>query len=168
MSGSEGKASLSVGYFLPYEEVVKVFGYKHRQKSHLEDRFDPKTGAKLEPVKIIDEPGGLWVKLGEHDEPFQEFPPDFDDEEFCEELGAQLGCGVERFSQGEFFGFSVQDGNMTGSGYEPHHYWSVGEALYFDTLITLGPSLKILAKKMEELGLQPSKPCVFAAVKVWE
>jgi hypothetical protein len=45
---------LVIGFVVEAEDVLKPFEVTVPEKSHMEDRFHPKTGAKLPPVKVID------------------------------------------------------------------------------------------------------------------
>lgn len=42
-----------VGYKFSREEVEKIFGKSTPEESHLEKRFDPQTGARLQDVRVI-------------------------------------------------------------------------------------------------------------------
>lgn len=48
--------SLAVGYVLTYDELFDPFTVRTGEVAHMEDRYDPKTGAKLLPEKVIDSP----------------------------------------------------------------------------------------------------------------
>jgi len=48
-------ADLVVGYVIPLESFFEKLLKHHPEKSHKEDRFDPKSGKKIEPETVIDE-----------------------------------------------------------------------------------------------------------------
>jgi len=49
-------AELVIGYVIPLQSFFQKLLQRHPQKSHKEDRFDPKTGKKFEiPEVVIDE-----------------------------------------------------------------------------------------------------------------
>ncbi|HKQ22291.1 MAG TPA: hypothetical protein VJS91_09645 [Nitrososphaeraceae archaeon] len=54
---------LRVGFSLPESVVQKSYMVDHEEVSHYEDRFDPKTGVKLKPKLVIDQPGGEWFEI---------------------------------------------------------------------------------------------------------
>jgi hypothetical protein len=49
-----------VGFVVPEEDFLKPLKVYKKEESHLEDRFDPKTGKKLKPQKVVDQEA-RWV-----------------------------------------------------------------------------------------------------------
>src|SRR5271167_2907239 len=47
-------ASLYIGYVIPVEDFFKNLMKHTPEKSHMVPRFDPETGKKVTPVKVID------------------------------------------------------------------------------------------------------------------
>ncbi len=66
-----------IGFVVPVEEAFKKFIVKRPEISHMEARFDSKTGKKIAPAKVIDKDGGLALVI--NDEEF--FLVNDDDEE---------------------------------------------------------------------------------------
>lgn len=170
MRAEGGGVDLQVGFMLEYAEVVKAFAFEKAEVSHEEDRFDPKSGKKTETEKVVDSEGGTWVRLNGVECNANGEWHDGELEPFFEELGAHLGCGVSTFGGGELgmvaFNLVGDDANVPNTSYDPHQDWSVGSALDLEKLAGLWPELNRVARKMRELGLQPSKPSVFAAMVV--
>src|SRR5271155_695690 len=92
---------IRVGFEILTEDLKKAF--KHQIVSqeegtfHMEDRFDPKTGAKLAPVQIWDKKPKTktetwWEIDGEH---FQ----DWEDETMTQVFEEKLGCHVDAYWQ---------------------------------------------------------------------
>ncbi len=72
------------------EPLVNVVGELY----HLEDRYDQKTGAKLEPVKIVDSQEKRGYALeGEAMVNSEGDPMDFC--ETCEEISRKIGCAAQ-------------------------------------------------------------------------
>jgi hypothetical protein len=53
--GTEYNSSLGIGFRVRYSQLLEKFGRKTSERFHMEDRFDPKTGKKTGPVKVIDQ-----------------------------------------------------------------------------------------------------------------
>lgn len=47
--------SLTVGYRISSRALLAPYAQKSPERFHMEDRYDPKTGQKLKPVKVIDQ-----------------------------------------------------------------------------------------------------------------
>lgn len=92
-------AETIVGYVIPVEDFFKPLLVKSKEVSHMEDRFDPKSGKKLDKQeKVIDREAGFNVKVGDEefegpgaDDDLENFNPD---DEVTEAIGALLGCNV--------------------------------------------------------------------------
>lgn len=55
--GVDYRFDLLVGYSVPLKVVEAPYIIEVETKFHYEDRFDPRTGQKLKPAKIIDQRG---------------------------------------------------------------------------------------------------------------
>lgn len=49
--------AVKVGYVFSEDEIEAAFGTQFPEVAHLEDRFDPKTGQKIAPHKVIERYG---------------------------------------------------------------------------------------------------------------
>lgn len=177
----DASVSLSVGFFMSYENAVKPFVFLKKEKSHGENRYDPKTGRKVSVEKVIDVEGGKYLKLPGSEEEWgpihfdRESPHDggspSDDgvEGFFEDLSILLGCKIELFG-GElsYIGFTVAGSDDYGcDSYDPHGYISVGPSLYLAKIPAMIKRADLLSKKMKELGLKVTgKPVVYTACGV--
>lgn len=90
---------LCVGFIIPMDDVTRPFTIKVEEQSHLEKRFDPKTGERLEDAKIIDQRAGEQLKFGDHD---------LDDlYDLCDKLSELLHCEVKAQETENGWGESV-------------------------------------------------------------
>lgn len=139
-----------IGFHFSLDDIMNTFGVKTEGKFHLEDRFDSKTGEKISPQKIWDEPSRLYYKF--RDKSFGE------ENAFVDYLSEYLSCYV--FYDGAFisgethFIFSI-------------HSCSIDETetftkfIDFDKLVTLQPSLDKLKEELISIGLNPERPSIF-------
>jgi hypothetical protein len=61
--GMDRYDTLVIGFVAEAEDVLKPFEVEVDEKSHLEDRFDSKTGKKLAPAKVIDVEAGTEYEV---------------------------------------------------------------------------------------------------------
>jgi hypothetical protein len=92
-------AELIVGYVIPVEDFFKPLLVESKEVFHMEDRFDPKTGKKLDKQeKVVDRVAGFDVAVGkrvfegpEDDTDLENFNPEDD---ITEAIGELLDCDV--------------------------------------------------------------------------
>jgi len=85
---------LRIGFELDIDIVSKPYEIFHEEKSHYEDRFDPKTGKKLKPEKIIDEHGGEYFSLEYNSEEYKSFWDVINETDyFHKKLGCEISTG---------------------------------------------------------------------------
>lgn len=175
----DASVSLSVGFFMSYENAVKPFVFLKKEKSHGENRYDPKTGRKVSVEKVIDVEGGKYLKLPGSEEEWGPIhfgeetheggsPSDDGVEGFFEDLSILLGCEIELFG-GElsYIGFTMAGSDDYGcDSYDPHDCISVGPSLYLAKIPAMTERAKLLSKKMQKLGLKPGQPVVYMACEV--
>jgi len=78
--------NLAVGFICEMDSLTKPFIVVTEDKFHMEDRFDSKSGAKLEPVKVVDERSEMtYVFMGKTYE---------NQYELREALEEELGCNI--------------------------------------------------------------------------
>ncbi len=84
--GIDYSFSLAVGFVVEMDSFTKPFIVVAEEKSHMEDRFDPKSGKKLAPVKVIDqaEEQAYVYKGTTYEDQF----------ELLEALEEDLGCSI--------------------------------------------------------------------------
>jgi len=59
--GIDYTVRLAVGFRISDADLMKRFAKKEPEKSHMEKRFDPKTGKRLKDEKVIDYEGGEFL-----------------------------------------------------------------------------------------------------------
>lgn len=177
MRAEGGGVSLKVGFFLPWEDVVKVLAYEREEVSHEEDRFDPKSGRKTGTEKVVDEEGGQYVRVTEDGKswfcPEDYKPYDLDDEEgLLEELGARVGCGVSTFGGGDLwmvaFDLLGDSCEVPNTSYDPHPDWSAGRSISLGKLVEMTMSFKgqEVRDRLRGMGLEVGEVLIFPEVYV--
>lgn len=159
---------LCFGFELDYSVVDASFA-KHVSdpgEFHMEDRFDPKTGDKVAPIKVWDRKPSKtsWYEIDG-----QKYD-DLEPEELGRLLENKLGCYVEQFgnwSAGELtWVFYVND---PIDWKEADHLGSAtiyNNSIGYTHIIALMPKVLKLQKKLEDLGYKPGEPRVFIAQRV--
>jgi hypothetical protein len=89
-------AGLAVGWLLTIEDLKSVFGRSIPEESHMEDRWDPKTGVGPTQIRIVDREQGWYLQLPNDEELFnQGFDPASSEGDvlgFLEKLCTQARC----------------------------------------------------------------------------
>jgi hypothetical protein len=164
--GIDCSYNLIFGFELSEEEVKKKFRKTVSNPGvfHMEDRFDPKTGKKLNPVKVWDNHPSKESYLVIEG---YEFNEDYDDD-FIYLLSKKFNCHVEHngnFSSGELvYHFYVNevlfdDKNITKFG----RITIYNDSISLDEINKLEPKALILKNKLESEGFKVPKPRVFLA-----
>ncbi len=96
--------SVAVGFEIGFKHVLKKYGRELPEKSRMEDRFDPKSGKKVDPVKVVDRPAGLRVVIRK-----RTYDPAEDAREICEALGREIGAKVQLISDNPECGLDGDD-----------------------------------------------------------
>lgn len=154
--GIDYSVNLGIGYILDQEDIIAPFRVEVPEKFHMEDRFDPKTGKKIAPVKVIDaEAGEEYEYKGERFE---------DTYELFERLGSELGCDINNcggYSDGETIRVTL-DVDTDESGIDDGRF-TVGGAAKFDDVTALRAQLTKLKKDFKKLGIDLGEAKVFPA-----
>jgi len=151
-----------VGFQITESEMYNAFctTTTYPAISHMEDRFDPKTGQKISPVMVVDKPEQteeIWSIDGEV----------IDIEGSCDDdltlaLERKLGCSVE-IRNGvsneylyDFFlhpigGLDINEGRVS----------IFNASMSMKEIIQMAPQLEELAYKMRKIGLKPGEPKVY-------
>jgi hypothetical protein len=98
-------AGLAVGWLLTIEDLKSVFGRSIPEESHMEDRWDPKTGVGPTQIRIVDREQGWYLQLPNDEELFnQGFDPASSEGDvlgFLEKLCTQARCEFALSEPGE-------------------------------------------------------------------
>ncbi len=166
--GIDYSASLAVGFYFEPDEVLDAFTEEVEEVSHLEKRWDPKTGKEDRPEKVIDQEGGkrLVFKgevVGDGDEDSLLVPQDL-----FGALAGHLKCqywddGWPDELKGVVFGFVPKRNIETG--------WSTGNAdttagIRLDDVAEMEDRLGLLEMKLRALGLKPGPAGVFPILSI--
>lgn len=150
---SEAGSSLSVGFFMSYEDALRPFLVK--KKGELFVKL-PGSDKKWGPV-FFGEDGGS---------PGQD---DGIEELFEDELSELLGCQIESFG-GEYswVGFNVAlVEDHAGDSYDCTGDISAGASIHLSKMVEMAGRAKSLSKRMAELGYKDlGEPRVYNAVTV--
>lgn len=157
----EFSANIIVGFKFLEEDVLTTFQKTLPEKSHLEDRYDQRTGLKLaEKAKVLDEEEReVWEFDGEVYE---------DKYDFFDAVASKINCEYEYFGEfgGEtkFVSFCVPLINLHDSVDVSNAYFG-GSIPYAKVAVSSGP-LKSIKDSLESFGLRPGEPTVHLAWKV--
>ncbi len=149
--------ALKVGYSVSEAEFKKIFGKTDEGTFHFEDRFDPKTGIKLQPEKIWDKKSRDYLQVGNN------IFGSIYDLIHQDVLKDKLGCSVDMSNTSEdILHFTLSP---------PHKLKKedIGNDLLISGPITLNtlqrmlPALLELKQKLTDLGLKLGEPEVFVS-----
>jgi len=80
---------IAAGFEVSVKLIIRNWGRTFPEKSHMEERFDPKSGKKLASEKVVDREEGLYFILGGKEVRFDE------PQEVIEALGEELEADVQ-------------------------------------------------------------------------
>lgn len=149
---------LAIGFIVDKQELLRPFATEVKEQFHMEDRFDPKTGVKLEPVKVIDSDGGTQYSLdGQIFDENSEY-------EVLEGLEDLLGCSITLgggYSDNKTAYVSVNF-ETTGEDDVDEGRVSVGPSVTFEEVAKAQVRALDLKKRLNELGVKSlGKPKVY-------
>lgn len=177
----DASSSLSVGYFMSYEDAITPFLVELAEESHEEDVFSSKTGQKTGVKKVVTREAGRYATLKGHiDDDDVWGPVEFGEdggspandgtEDFFEALAGGLGCQVEIFGgyYHQWIGFNVASPDeYADDSYDATSHTSAGPSIHFAKMLEMGERLKSLSKRMGEMGFKDlGSPLVYNVLKV--
>ena len=161
--GIDYSSVLGVGFVFPLEEVLDSFRKVDPEQSHTEDRYDPKTGEKLEPVKVVDqEKHDTFMWPGEPESETEDgwdFVYFIANKVFCDSMtfGNHMGDRDDVFV---LFGVKVEKDNESGiEGVECGHVDFAGN-LSYKSVLSAASELEELKGRMENYGLKPKEAVI--------
>jgi len=160
--------SLCMGFEIPEEKVESPYEREEKFPGifHMEDRFDPKTGAKLKQEKVWDKKPQT-VRWYEFDG--QKYT-DLDPEQWGDLLSKKFGCHVEKYGcymTGEFnYVFHVNEPMSYKDARNEGHITFYNESISCDEVFRLLPQALLLQSKLEAAGYNPGKPRIFMAERI--
>lgn len=164
--------TLCVGFEFSEKNVLKLITKQKKinGKFHFEQRFDPKTGQKLEDVKIWDKEPEIeeWIEID--DKKFDDLDP-LEPENIIEILEDHFKCNVE--FNGEFnskngkYTFFVNDLIKNNDLNDFHNVNVINYQMNFEDILSLKPKLDELKNKLIKFGFKPKSAKVFIADRWW-
>jgi hypothetical protein len=141
--GVEHNSYTSIGYEFDAEGLSKFFLIKVPEVSHMEERFDPKTGKPVAPVKVVDRAAGEAFQIPGTTEIYD----DTCLQSFIEEeLAAYLGCSVD-------VSFNAWDGTIGNVVFCPDLEFR-GSSIPLGYVMELMPKFDQIKLKLEKLGIE--------------
>lgn len=161
---------LVVGFEISKEELNSVLlkqdSCKEEGIFHMEDRFNPKTGVKVNPEKVWDKKPKThtkkWYEINGQTHDFN-----MDPETLEAILEESFSCHVERFGSyptGEFtFAFYLNKPASYKEATDTGRYTIYNDSVDVDEVNNLLPKLKELELKLKAAGFNVKGPRVFVA-----
>lgn len=150
--------ALKVGYSVSMEEFDKLFRITDEGKFHWEDRFDPKTGKKINQEKIWDQRPRSHYQIGE-----DTFDSIFTICYEANQLEKKLECSIDMTNaNGEIVHFTLAPPHKLNKVEYGNDTLTPGP-ISLNTLQEMLPKLLEIKTRLEALGLQPGDPEVFVS-----
>jgi hypothetical protein len=142
-------AALIVGFSIAHDDLGTPFKTTLPEESHLEDRFNARTGVKLQPVKVVD--------ADEREAYLFEGVTYAELEELVEAMEQHVKCRIN--SHGDFFNgdleYSIQPTATAGKSF-----------LGFEEVAALKIECLRIKRAFEKYGIELGEPTVFALSSV--
>lgn len=153
---STGYAGIAIGFEFSSEELADVFGEQVVEESHMEDRFDQRTGKKVGQVKVVDEEARIVCRLDG-----KVFESD-DWTSFADKLAKKVGCRATTAFEFEGEGVVVIGPRMPNCLHSGDTFYKVSleGPMPMGPILKFGPELKRIGAALRKLGLKPGKPVV--------
>lgn len=159
---------LCMGFEIDQQEVENIFVHKETDPGvfHMEDRFDPKTGIKIDPIKIWDEKPSTkkWVEYKGNK------IKDLDPEEWETLLAEEFDCYVSQrgsFPTGKLtYVFSVNKPISWKDAENHGHITIYNNAIECFMIDALNQKAFSLKSKLEQRGYKIGDPKVFIATRI--
>jgi hypothetical protein len=145
----------------PYEKEEKFLG-----TFHMEDRFDPKTGAKIKSERVWDKKPKTtrWYEFD------GEKYSDLDPEQWGDLLGKKFDCYVREYGcymTGELnYVFHVNAPISYKDARSEGKITFYNESVSCEEVAALLPKALLLKSKLEDAGYNPDSPRIFIAERI--
>lgn len=152
-------AYLRVGFIFKFDDLMKVFRTQIAEAEYrLEDRFNPVTGRKIEPVQVLVSPAKFEYKIGK--EILEPKDDDDVDRLIWETLERRLGAEVYQQFEGDVLILVPSDELEYVGDIEDCGRVTFGSHLSYKTVIDAAPCVEKIRKGLLQLGLEPEQPLV--------
>jgi hypothetical protein len=153
-------ARLGIGFVFKTNDINDKFWEEVPEKSHMEDRFDPKTGKKMAPVKVVDQERGSVLKF--HGKTYEDI------DVLVSAIAKMARCSYD------MFGYEQEEGFVSFClRFKPRKNYaidfgniSMGGELYLSEVLKMGPKLAEIRQRLISMGLKPKQAEVFVAHSV--
>lgn len=160
--GIDYNASIAFGYSYSADELKQIFSVHVPEESHLERRWDPKTGQELPKVKVVDTKEGTYLRF--QGEEMMYLP------ELCEAICTETGCFYSGFNaydeEPDTIVFGLVPKTKLAGGHDFGHV-SSGDSYSMEDVLALLPQLHKLSDKLLDLGLRPKTLGVYSMMDVF-
>lgn len=161
-------ASVVVGYEILITTINQKYIKALPEQSHLERRFDPKTGEPAEPVKIVTKEAGDYYIYNGH-----EYSED-EQTAFLEDLAMGLraqGITLHIYEDDDSWPRLIASPHQADDCYIPGTYTDSGGistscCLDYHKVKTLDPHLEHTHKILTEMGLEPVGPAIYVCAEI--
>lgn len=156
--GTTYSFTLQVGYSADQDLVNQIFEETIPGEFHFEDRFDPKTGQKIDSVKIWDKLSHTFIVI--NGEKIDEDP-----EQISSCLAEILDCNVS--TSGHYYNGDLQYNFTPKLDSKEEKYIDYGKiyvynpSMSFKDVVALEDKINLLYVKLTKLGIKVGEP------KVW-
>lgn len=147
----EYSARLRIGFIVDTGSVLAPFRVELPELSHVEPRFDPRTGKRAADLKVVDQEAGTVIQVG--DEVFDDDPDITESRELLSDIVRLLGikCDVDLLDEGScIFYLNPQDvsPDVDVMGL------TCGGSASFRAVVVLEPRLATLKSKLKKAGIR--------------
>ena len=151
----------NLGFKVDPGDIEKIFEMEVDEVSHMEDRWDPATGIKVAPERVVDRPAGTSFVIDGIDVG-DDLP------RLLEEIARRLGCDVD-VQEDSFEGvldFVVFAPKMPIAMEDVNHQLSVTGTVSLATLFSLLPQLDLIAQGLRAFGIPFEGPALILSAQV--
>ena len=150
---------IGIGFMVPIEDALRAFTEHVEEEAHMEDRFDPKTGKKQLPMKVIDHPAREVVRFGG-----EVCGEDGYYDELIEALAGVLNCIVSRHGYDEVEFLSFQPNFTHNDDGKDLGRVEIGGTVDIGQAQAAFADLERLAVALRKIGIEKlPKPTIFTA-----
>ena len=161
--GRDTDSSITVGYVIDVDDFFKPFLKKRKEKSHMEPRFDPKTGKPAGEEKVVDQEAGWDIIFGDVTAEGPEDPKSkygwswYPEDDLMDEVRHALKCSVTL--EGNFY-----DGGPYFLCIEPDSIEYKDGVVQISSICKAEKEIERIGKKIREFDVDPGTAGVHTVV----
>jgi hypothetical protein len=147
--GIDYSSSLAIGWRVRAEQLKQVFGKYTPEQAHMEDRYDPKTGKKLLPEKVIDQRAGTVLMFeGQECDYIEQLV-----EAICDKTGATFWHDGSFMCDQEDMEYIIGPSFELDTEGKDEGRVTTGGGILFAKVVELAPELQRIGIELRKLGL---------------